>query len=142
MLKKQPEVKGPDPRQATVHLDERGREVVSNVPIAPPIGYKRSPSLSDQIRQALHASRAELAASGHESFEEGDDFEVGDDFDPSSPYEIHFEPEESEEKYGKPVAGKWQWIPEEPTDGSNLPSPGRTPLEGGEPGSPPPPKKA
>lgn len=75
-------------------LDPQGREVPDPTPMAPPIGYKRTPSLAEQIREMVRSERLamEAAAAGFESFEEADDFEVGDDFDPSSPYEEQFEP--------------------------------------------------
>lgn len=66
-----------------------GREYLDPTPIAPPIGYKRQPSLSDQIREMVRNERlqAELEAAGLETFEDADDFEVGDDYDPSTPWE-------------------------------------------------------
>lgn len=76
-----------------LHLDSFGREKPDPVPMQPPVGYKRTPPLRDQIREMVRSERLRLEAeqSGQETFEEADDFEVGEDFDPSSPYEEVFE---------------------------------------------------
>lgn len=62
-------------------------------PMAPPVGFKRRPSLADQIREMVRNERLqrELDQAGYETFEEADDFDVGDDFDPTSAYEEHFD---------------------------------------------------
>lgn len=62
-------------------------------PMAPPLGFKRRPSLADQIREMVRNERLqrELDEAGYETFEEADDFDVGDDFDPTSAYEEHFD---------------------------------------------------
>jgi len=79
-------------------LDEKGREIVSPLPMEPPLGYKRQPTMVEIIRQQIqseHLAR-DLAAQGVETFEEADDFEVGDDYEPSSPWENEFDPPISE----------------------------------------------
>lgn len=70
-------------------------EVPNPTPMAPPVGYKRQPSLAEQIRAMVRSEQLKAAAEakGFETFEESDDFEV-DDFDPSSPYEEIFDPVE------------------------------------------------
>lgn len=75
-------------------LDQDGRELPDPTPLAPPVGYNRQPSISEQIRDMVRseALRAAAEAGGVETFEEADDFDVGDDFDPSSPYEQQFDP--------------------------------------------------
>ncbi|MEM2002569.1 MAG: hypothetical protein QXT77_08000 [Candidatus Methanomethylicaceae archaeon] len=78
-------------------LDERGREVVSSVPVAPPVGYQRQPSMVEIIRAQIRSERLamEAAAAGYETFEEADDFEIEGEFDPmdeTTPYEAVFEP--------------------------------------------------
>lgn len=75
-------------------LDEYGREILNPIPMAPPVGYNRTPSLSEQIRSMVRSEclALEAEAAGLETFEEADDFDVGDDFDPSSPYEEVFDP--------------------------------------------------
>lgn len=73
--------------------DERGRELPDPVPLAPPVGYKPSKDIFEQVREMVRseALAAAAAAGGAETFEEAEDFNVGDDFDPSSPYEDVFE---------------------------------------------------
>lgn len=80
--------------KAEMKLDKYGREMVSPLPIAPPIGYKKSPTLAEQIRAMVVSEklRQEALAAGAETFEEADDFDVGDDYDPTSPYEVDFDP--------------------------------------------------
>lgn len=97
---KEPRISGnetkPERRVKAAHLkfDPEGRELMDPTPIAPPIGYKKSPSIAEQIRNMVRSERLrqEAESQGYESFEEADDFEVGDDFDPKSPYEEVFEP--------------------------------------------------
>lgn len=75
--------------------DENGFEHLDPTPIAPPINFRRQPSMVDHIRNLVRSERLrqEAMAAGFETFEEADDFSVGDDFDPTSPYEDEFEPE-------------------------------------------------
>ena len=61
--------------------------------MAPPLGFQRTPSLAEQIRQMVqseHLARA-AAEAGAETFEEADDFDVADDYDPASPWEGNFD---------------------------------------------------
>jgi len=76
------------------YLDKYGREMPSPLPIAPPLGYRKSPTLAEQIRAMVISEKlkAEAMAAGAETFEEADDFDVGDDYDPTSPYEVSFDP--------------------------------------------------
>lgn len=81
------------PKTSADYLDATGREKPSNVPIAPPIGYVKQPTLVERMRQMIATEMSLRAqADGQETFEEADDFEVGDDYDPTSPYEETFEP--------------------------------------------------
>lgn len=56
-------------------------------PMQPPLGYKRAPTLSEQIRQQVLAAKLDSLAELEETEEEADDFEVGDDFTPLSAHE-------------------------------------------------------
>lgn len=69
--------------------DHRGREIPDPVPLAPPLGYKRSPSLAEQVRAMVQSERLqqELRGSGAETFDEANDFDEPDE-DPASPYEF------------------------------------------------------
>lgn len=80
-------------QERPTRLNERGQEVLDSTPMQPPVGYKKSPSISDQIAQAVRSQRLaeEAAAAGFETFEEADDFDVGDDFDPETPFENEFD---------------------------------------------------
>lgn len=86
--------------------DEFGRYHPDPTPIAPPVGYVRSPSLSEQIRAMVRSEALRQAAdqAGADTFEEADDFDVGDDYDPRSPFEEQFEGEFSEPINQAPVA--------------------------------------
>jgi len=94
-------------KDGTHFLDEEGREIMDPTPIAPPVGYKRQPSMVEIVRDMIKSERLRLEAehAGMESFEEADDFEV-DDYDPSSPYEEHFEPTPLPELRKKVAAAK------------------------------------
>lgn len=79
-------------------IDDAGREILDPTPMAPPVGYKRSIPLRDQIRDMVRSERlaAEAAAAGAESFDEANDFDVDDDFDPRSPWEEFFDPQQAD----------------------------------------------
>lgn len=75
-------------------LNAAGQEMPDAVPMAPPIGYRPAPSLSEQIREMVRGEHLRMAAeaAGYESFDEADDFDIPDDpLDPSTPYERVFE---------------------------------------------------
>lgn len=76
-------------------LNENGAEIPDPVPMAPPLGYKKQPSLHDRIRDMVRGEHLRLAAlqAGAETFDEADDFDIEDDeVDPSTPYEEQFDP--------------------------------------------------
>lgn len=67
--------------------DENGGEKLDPRPMQPPLGYKRAPSLAEQIREQVLAAKLEELDHLQESLEEADDFDVEDDFVPSSEHE-------------------------------------------------------
>lgn len=70
--------------------DEHGREILDPTPMQPPLGYKRTPTLSEQIAQQVRQMKLEILQGDsvvEESEDDADDFQVGDDFEPLSPYE-------------------------------------------------------
>lgn len=67
-------------------FNARGEELLDPTPMQPPLGYKKQPSLADQIRQAVMASKYDEYMSLEETEEEADDFEV-EDMEPFSPHE-------------------------------------------------------
>lgn len=80
-------------------LDENGKFEPDATPMAPPIGYKKQPSMVEIVRNMVRSERlaAELAAQGQETFEEADDFDVDDDPpDMRSGWENDFDPPVSE----------------------------------------------
>lgn len=76
-------------------LDEKGYEVPDPVPMEPPVGYDRQPSLVERIRAMVRSEHLAMEAEkqGFDTFDDADDFDVDDDtFDPDTPYEAEFEP--------------------------------------------------
>lgn len=59
-------------------FDEFGREILNPTPMQPPLGYKKAPSLSEQIRQQIQQLKY-MEDSEPETEEEADDFEIDDD---------------------------------------------------------------
>lgn len=68
---------------------EEGFEIVDPTPMQPPLGYKRSLSLSEQIAQQVRIAHLKILEDSavSETEEEADDFEIGDDYEPLSKYE-------------------------------------------------------
>lgn len=66
-----------------------GREVMDPRPMALPSGFRRPPSLIDQMRLMIRREMSEAAqANGRETFEEANDFDVDDEADdPTTPWE-------------------------------------------------------
>lgn len=108
------------------YLDENGAEHPDPTPMAPPIGYKRQPSLAEQIREMVRSERLkqEVEEAGFETFEEADDFEVGDDYDPHSPHENDFDPP-VKEVFEEVVRSRSQKAGEDTKDGAPTSGPVR-----------------
>lgn len=92
------------------YLDNMGRECPNPVPVAPPVGFIKQPSMVEHMRSMVRDEllRRELVAQGVETFEESDDFEIDDDpIDPSTPYEEVFDPSPpvAEDQARTPPAG-------------------------------------
>lgn len=68
---------------------ETGKELLDPVPIAPPIGWHKQPSMFDQVRDMVRSEHLKMyaLAQGAETFEEASDFDVADDIYPASQYE-------------------------------------------------------
>lgn len=68
-----------------------GKEYPNPVPLEPPIGYVDHVPLHEQIAAMV---RLQLSADSEEveTEDEANDFDVADDYDPSSPWELNFEP--------------------------------------------------
>lgn len=78
-----------------VQLDEYGREIPDPVPMAPPVGYSRQPSLVELVRDMVRSEHLRQAAMADDkdTFEEFDNFDVPDDVpDPHTRWENDFDP--------------------------------------------------
>lgn len=74
-------------------LNEKGHEILDETPVSVPFKIQRR-SYFDHVREFIRQEVSRNALeTGHETFEEADDFDVGDDYDPSSPYEMQFDPD-------------------------------------------------
>lgn len=75
-------------------LHPDGTPVLDPVPLAPPIGYKKHPSMVEIVRDMVRSERLAQAArdAGAETLEEAEDFDVEDDYDLHSPWENDFDP--------------------------------------------------
>ncbi len=98
-----------------VRTDKEGREIPDPRPVALPVGYKKPPTLQQQIQQMIRAEdfRRANERQGFETEAEADDFDVGDDFDPHSPYEYGFDPAHPEKSGDPKTEEKPQEKPEE-----------------------------
>lgn len=65
---------------------EDGREVLNPTPMQPPLGYKKLPSIAEQIREQI-ATMRRLEDNEPETEEEADDFDIEDDPAPESRWE-------------------------------------------------------
>lgn len=69
---------------------EEGTEMMDPTPMQPPLGYKKTPTLSEQIAQQVRRMKMEILADDAigETEDEADDFDTGDeDFVPPSKHE-------------------------------------------------------
>lgn len=73
-----------------------GHAKVDPTSVAPPVGYKRHPTIAETVRDLIRSEKLKnaLSEAGEETFEEADDFDV-DDEPPLPPhlYEPNFDPE-------------------------------------------------
>lgn len=123
-------------------LNQDGTPVLDPTPMAPPIGYKKTPSMVEIVRDMVRGERLrqEALESGHETFEEAEDFEIGDDPDLlRSPYENDHEPPLSEMlKAGSDIKKeKERQLREAGAKPPKEPAEPKKPKTGGEGGSPP-----
>lgn len=59
-------------------FDENGHEILNPTPVAPPLGYKPTLSLAEQIRQQVRTLKS-MEDGEPETEEEADDFEIEED---------------------------------------------------------------
>lgn len=93
LIEERPEDKARTPH-GSPNITKDGREIPDPTPMAPPVGYKKQPSIFENMRKLIHDERIlqQLRDQNQETFEEADDFDVDDEMDPTSPYEANFEP--------------------------------------------------
>lgn len=118
-------------------LNEDGSPVLDPTPIAPPIGYKKTPSMVEIVRDMVRSEKLaqEALASGHETFEESEDFDIGDDPElMRSPYENEFDPPLTELLSAGQAEQRRKQALEEAGTAPQKPKP---PKEGGAGGKPP-----
>jgi len=79
----------PAVKRSPLRHNKQGEELLDPTPMQPPLGYKRTPTLSEQIQMQVRQMKMDLLndESIQETDEEADDFTVGDDFEPLSKYE-------------------------------------------------------
>lgn len=88
-------------------------EIVDPTPMAPPVGYKREPSLMEKIQMMVLKDKVDRLQQelGAETAEEAEDFDIGEDeeFQPSSPHEFERHEYELLEAMEKLNAKKAAW---------------------------------
>jgi len=117
-------------------LDHDGSEHVDPVPMAVPVGFRRPPTLAEQVQRLVRGEmsrRAELE--GKESFEEANDFDVDDDQIIESPWEDRAD---NDERDGMVMASMGVHAPPPPKPPKNQTKAPARPPEA----SPPPPPPA
>jgi len=69
--------------------NEDGGEILDPTPMQPPLGYKKSLTLTEQIAQQVRIAQLKILEDQmlEETEEDADDFEVGEDFEPLSKHE-------------------------------------------------------
>jgi len=77
------------PKRSPDKHNEDGGEILDPTPMQPPLGYKKSLSLSEQIAQQVRIAQLKILEDSllEETEDEADDFEVGEDFEPLSAHE-------------------------------------------------------
>lgn len=84
-------------KEAAIAAHAKGKPLVGNLlmpdptPIAPPIGYRKQPSMVDIIRDQIRQAGLDAQRAGGESFEEFYDFDVPDEQDFISTHEVETE---------------------------------------------------
>ena len=82
-----------DPATGEVRLDEHGHELPDPRPMEVPLGMKKPETIAEVVQRLVRHQVSQYAAmNGMETFEEAEDVEVDDEFDPSTPYELDFDP--------------------------------------------------
>jgi len=77
------------PKRAPDKHDENGLEIGDPTPMEPPLGYRKTLSLSEQIQQQVRIAQLKILEDSalDETEDEADDFEIGEDYEPLSAHE-------------------------------------------------------
>lgn len=116
-------------------LDSRGREVPDPVPVAPPLGYRREPSLAERIRSMVQHELWMQGNATAETFEEANDFEDDEFGNAESPYEFD-EDAELEQRLAIEAQKKAAATPQGQKAASGGVPPAKEPQEAPEPPEP------
>lgn len=82
-----------DHNDGTVRQDDRGHEIPDPNPIEVPLGHKVPETLAQMFQRYVRVQFSEYAAQqGTETFDQADDFDHPEDLDPTTPYEVEFDP--------------------------------------------------
>jgi len=76
-----------------MYLDSQGREQPNPTPMQPPIGYKRAPTIQEQMRAMIRQVSEEAKMAGAETEEESNDFDMDEEWEPTSQWEHPFDPD-------------------------------------------------
>lgn len=73
---------------------EEAGPVIDGTPMAIPAGFRRPPTLAEQVQRLVRGALSRQAEdAGFENFDEANDFDVPDDpVDPTTPFEEYFDP--------------------------------------------------
>lgn len=108
----------------SLYLDEFGREKPNPIPLEPPVGYVKRPTIAETMRQMIRQASEEAKMAGAETEEEANDFDIDDEFDPTTPYEHDFEPDPVLDRM---IALQSQPPKKEPAQAQPVPAPSPTP---------------
>lgn len=76
-------------------LNENGYELLDPKPMAVPIGFEKPEPIEAKMQRLIRDHMSRIAEeNGYETFEDAEDFDIIDDdtWDPSSDWELHYDP--------------------------------------------------
>lgn len=129
-------------KMASKGFDKNGNFKMDPTPIAPPIGYKRHPTMVELIRDMI-AKNNITQGTGAETFEESEDFDVDDDGEQlRSPHENEGQPQLAELLNAGAQVAKYRGSAPAPSDAPLVPEkPAQDPPSDGPAIPPKPPAK-
>lgn len=81
-------------KKTLARIPKMWSEKLDPTPVAVPAGFGRPPTLQEQMIALIRSEdfKRSMASQGFETIDEAEDFET-EDYDPTSPYELEFEPD-------------------------------------------------